>query len=394
MIIYILIISIFSFIGLLELVHYLRPKSPLQVKYHDWDIKISTLNLNISGYLEIINPHKSMEVMIPELSIKPIPLGNQSLNELKIKTKIKAQHPDEESREDNYWQVYIVKSRKSTQAHVDITLETQSNQNIFNILESIWIEVSWLNYGPFGQINKINGFVIPIRKEQYHKNKWIELNNKVKILPIKTHILGVLDNPIDVLSEYVSHISKPGDILTIGESPLAIMQGRYVNPKNINISLMAKVLCSSFHPTSSLASACGMQSLIDLQGPSRIFIAWFFGAILKTFGIKGYFYKFAGQQARLIDDITGTTPPYDKNIVLGPIDCDNFCTESANKLGIDIAIVDVNDLGRIKILSSTKRCDKELLHQALISNPAGNANQHTPLVLVRPLTTIEDTNFQ
>ena len=47
-------------------------------------------------------------------------------------------------------------------------------------------------------------------------------------------------------------------------------------------------------------------------------LAWSIGLALKLIGLKGWFYRLAGDQARLIDDITGTTPPYDQTIVLGP----------------------------------------------------------------------------
>ena len=46
--------------------------------------------------------------------------------------------------------------------------------------------------------------------------------------------------------------------------------------------------------------------------------------------------------------------------------------------------MDVNDLGRVKVLSASSGCDEDLLTRALKPNPAGNANQRTPLVLVRP----------
>ena len=95
------------------------------------------------------------------------------------------------------------------------------------------------------------------------------------------------------------------------------------------------------------------------------------------------FYRLAGEQARLIDDITGTTPPYDKNIVLGPIDTQTFCIKAAKKLNVNVAVVDVNDLGRVKILSTNNIDNAEIIKRALTSNPAGNANQQTPLVLIR-----------
>ena len=95
------------------------------------------------------------------------------------------------------------------------------------------------------------------------------------------------------------------------------------------------------------------------------------------------FYRLAGVQARLIDDITGTTPPYDKSIVLGPNDTQRFCVKASKELQVNIAVVDVNDLGKVKILSTNNINNAEIIKRALTSNPAGNANQQTPLVLIR-----------
>tara|TARA_Y100001968_G_C19332756_1_gene705177 strand:- start:820 stop:1206 length:387 start_codon:yes stop_codon:yes gene_type:complete len=127
-----------------------------------------------------------------------------------------------------------------------------------------------------------------------------------------------------------------------------------------------------------------MQSLINTVGPSRVIISWIIGAIGKTIFIKGLFYRLAGEQARLIDDVTGSTPPYDKSIVFGPIDTRNFCKVVSQRLGVSVAIVDVNDLGRVKVLATNKKCNVKLLKRALRSNPAGNDNEQTPIVIVRP----------
>ncbi len=177
---------------------------------------------------------------------------------------------------------------------------------------------------------------------------------------------------------------QSGDVLTIGETPLAVMQGRYHHPETVRPSALARLLCRVFHPTSSLATACGMQTLIDLVGPARVLCAWLAGTALKLVGSKGWFYRLAGEQARLIDDVTGTTPPYDQTIVLGPDHPDAFCEQMARALGVGVAVVDVNDLGRVKVLAASRGCDEELLQRALRPNPAGNANERTPLVLVRP----------
>ena len=149
-------------------------------------------------------------------------------------------------------------------------------------------------------------------------------------------------------------------------------------------SFLARLLCRVFHPTSSLATACGLQSLIDVSGPARVLCAWVLGTALKLVGSKGWFYRLAGEQARLIDDITGTTPPYDQTIVLGPDQPAAWCERMAAALGVAVAVVDVNDLGRVKVLAASGGTDEALLMRALRPNPAGNANERTPLVLVRP----------
>lgn len=77
-------------------------------------------------------------------------------------------------------------------------------------------------------------------------------------------------------------------------------------------------------------------------------------------------------------------PPYDQTIVLGPDQPERTCRELAAELGVPVAVVDVNDLGRVKVLASSAGCDEALLQRALRPNPAGNANERTPLVVVRP----------
>jgi hypothetical protein len=44
----------------------------------------------------------------------------------------------------------------------------------------------------------------------------------------------------------------------------------------------------------------------------------------------------------------------------------------------------VNDLGRVKVLAASQGSDLSLIERALRPNPAGNANERTPLVLIRP----------
>ena len=366
----------------LEARHRLRPASPLRLIARDWEVTSLGGVLRVNGVLEISNPHPRMEVFVPELQVLPTLLGKADLSALTVTTRIRADHPDEAGRADGYWAAYIVKGRKTTRARVSIEITGGAS---LEQVDTLWADVQWINYGPFGRLARRQGVPVPLRCPEplrVDQAAW-QSGERCSVLPLKTHLLGPLDDPIDVLRRYAAPLLQPGDVLTIGETPLAVIQGRYQHPSELEPGLVARLACRVFHPTSSLATACGMQTLIDVVGPTRVIAAWLGGLLMKLVGIPGGFYRLAGNQARLIDDITGTTPPYDQTIVLGPERSASFCAEASEALGIDVAIVDVNDLGRVKVLASSGGCDDALLMRALKPNPAGNANQRTPLVLVR-----------
>lgn len=366
----------------LELRHRLRPSSPLRLQPQGWSVEQHNGHWLVQGELEISNPHGRMEVFVPELTVVPTLLGKGDLNGVAISSRIDPLHPDETSRADGYWFAYIVKGHKRTRAKVSIRLQ---GLNLEALLDTLWVDVHWWNYGPFGRQLRRQGFLVPLRRPEPiepAKANWRQGDNS-QVLAVPTHLLGVLDDVETVLRRYaVPHLQR-GDILTIAESPLAVIQGRYHHPSQLQVSGLARQLCRVFHPTSSLATACGLQSLIDLVGPARVLMAWLLGSLLKLVGSPGGFYRLAGEQARLIDDVTGSTPPYDQTIVLGPKDSQQVVEQLAASLGHGVAVVDVNDLGRVKVLAASRGCDLPLLERALKPNPAGNANERTPLVIVR-----------
>ena len=367
----------------LEARHRLEPSSPLKLKFEAWRVSITPGRYCVEGFVTINNPHGQMEVFVPELRAKPRLLASESLKNITLTTRVEPRHPDEESRADDYWFAYIVKGHKSTQAKISIWIE---GEQLEQRLDSLWVDIHWVNYGPFGRLKKREGLLVPLKHPapvQPQEAKWRE-GDRCYVLAVPTHLLGVLDNVETILRNYAGAVLQPGDILTIAESPLAVMQGRYQHPSEIVPSALARTLCRVFHPTSSLATACGLQSLINSVGPARVLMAWLLGALLKLAGIKGGFYRLAGPQARLIDDVTGSTPPYDQTIVMGPEDPEKVVQLMAAALGHGVAVVDVNDLGRVKILAASRGCDLKLLERALKPNPAGNANERTPLVVVRP----------
>jgi hypothetical protein len=370
----------------LELRHRLRPASPLLLEAGPFQVRRQGDALEVEGEIRIRNPHPRMEVFVPEIQVNPVLLGRTDLSGMRRRVQITSMHPDEPPRADGYWAAYIVKSLKTTGARLSISLEPPAGVDAASILDTLWLDIVWINYGPFGRLTRRNGLLVPLQKPvplQPASASWRQ-GEGCRVLPVKTHLLGVLDDPTEVLERYCGALIQPNDVLTIGETPLAVMQGRYNHPSTVEPSMLARLLCRAFHPTSSLATACGLQTLIDIVGPARVLCAWIGGLVLKLLGSKGGFYRLAGEQARLIDDVTGTTPPYDQTLVLGPHHPEIFCQEMAAALGVAVAVVDVNDLGRVKVLAASRGSDLHLIERALRPNPAGNANERTPLVLIRP----------
>ena len=372
-----LILIIIAFL-LIELNHKLRIYSPLILKPKKFKKEIIDSKQKYITWVEISNTHKRMEVMIPFFKVNPHLIGISKYDLISINTKIDPLHPDQdEEKTKNYWSAYILKGKTSTFVKIEVEFEIKSTE--IDNLKCLWLDIEWGNYGPFGYFTRFDGFVLP----DHSNTSKLRSSNTNLVEPIKTHLLGKLDDPITILKSYIPQDCVSTDILTIGESPLAIMQGKYIDYRTIKVSQLARLVCKVFHPTSSLATACGMQTLINISGPTRILISWLVGAIFKSFRIKGMFYRLAGEQARLIDDITGTTPPYDKSIVLGPKDTKSFCIKASKELQVNVAVVDVNDLGRVKILSTNNINYTKKIKRVLSTNPAGNANQHTPIVLIR-----------
>lgn len=146
----------------------------------------------------------------------------------------------------------------------------------------------------------------------------------------------------------------------------------------------ARLLSRFIHRDSSMSSICGMQLAMDEGGTMRVIVAFIIGGVAKVFGNSGMFYKLAGEQAALIDDVTGTMPPFDKVLVMGPKDPAQVAERMKTSLGCyGAAVADVNDLKRAAVLGVSRGLDPKELSRILIDNPFGNANQQTPIVIIK-----------
>jgi len=201
---------------------------------------------------------------------------------------------------------------------------------------------------------------------------------------VQTKLVTPDDDLLEVISEYCGPLLQKGDILVAAETMVAITQGRLIRPENVKPGIWALLISQFIHQDGSLSSPFALQAVMNEEGTLRVVTAFIASVFTRVFlRRKGDFYRLAGKQAALVDDITGTTPPFDKYIVMGPKEPEKVVTAIKERFGIEAAIVDANDLGRANILAATEGVDQKLLLRLFKKNPAGNADQQTPLVIVR-----------
>lgn len=208
--------------------------------------------------------------------------------------------------------------------------------------------------------------------------------SEIEIIPVPTRILTDKDDIIERVEKYTKGKIGENDVISVAESVVAITQGRIVRPEDLKITRVAQLCCRFIPDYGSLASPHGMQSLMDVEGKWRVAFALVAGFFGKIIGQGGLFYKWGGEQTALIDDVTGTMPPFDKYIVYGPKNPNDVVKRLKERLGCFGAVIaDVNDLKRSRIVGITEGVDGDKVAHLLIDNPFGNASQKTPICIIK-----------
>jgi len=212
---------------------------------------------------------------------------------------------------------------------------------------------------------------------------------KIKLIPIKTRLITAKDNIEEIINTFAKKYLKKDDILVIGESVLAITQGRAIPEDKIRVGFLAKFLWKFVTKVPygiGLRSPESMQCAINESGWLRIVIAASFSAITKPFGIKGIFYKIAGKKAAMID-AAHTTPvkPFDRCVILGPDKPDAVAQQLKKIFGVEFAVMDINDIGGSWVIGNSGGIPIRELEKIMKINPMGQGDELTPLCIVRGL---------
>mgnify|MGYP001472006227 CR=1 FL=1 len=229
------------------------------------------------------------------------------------------------------------------------------------------------------------------------KNLIIEFDGlKVERYPIKTKLILKDDDLAEIvlqgISDYLPVLQSSDDgsskkiAIAISEKALASAQGRSFLIEDIKPSKLATFLSNHVTKTPvgiGLGSPWTMELAIRDVGLPRILFSAFIAAITKPFGIKGMFYRTAGQRARSIDGpVKYALPPFDHSATMGALNASQSAqTISAKLNGIPVAIIDSNDIG-INVIGITKNADSLFFKKAFKDNPLGQSNEQTPIALI------------
>jgi len=213
---------------------------------------------------------------------------------------------------------------------------------------------------------------------------------KVSRIPIRTRVVMPGDDLDAFITEYATPVVQPGDLLFVTEKIVAITQGRSYLVEEITPRKLALFL-SKYVTRTPYGIGLGMPETMEMAlrecGTVRILFAAAVSAVTKAFGRKGDFYRIAGDKARAIDGPTsGTIPPYNKAVVLGPEKPREVAAHLKSLLGSigEVAVVDINDLGGNILGSTLDKAGERRLVAILKDNPLGQGHESTPLGVVRP----------
>ncbi|MEI3866752.1 coenzyme F420-0:L-glutamate ligase [Microbacterium sp. CCNWLW134] len=208
-------------------------------------------------------------------------------------------------------------------------------------------------------------------------------------IPIRTRVVMPGDDLDAFVREYAASLVRPDDLLFVTEKIVAITQGRSYPLDEIQPRRLARFL-SRYVTRTPHGIGLGMPETMEMAlrecGTPRILLAAAVSAVTKVFGRKGDFYRIAGDKARAIDGPTsGTIPPYNKAVVLGPDRPREVARRLKDLLGgvPEVAVVDINDLGGNILGSTVDKAREKQLVAILKDNPLGQGHQSTPLGIIR-----------
>ena len=202
-------------------------------------------------------------------------------------------------------------------------------------------------------------------------------------IPVRTPLVHPGDDLAAVVAEAVRGIARPGDVVAVSETAVAIAQGEFLAAEYVRPSRLAYAIARRAHPMATISQPESIQLVIDRVGVWKVIYATIVQSVSRLVGRRGVFYELMGDAIAAFDGYTGTMPPFERAIVFAPRDPNDFAQRLRDRIGIACAVVDANDLGRAKVLGSSGDVCAEAVEAALLDNPGGNSDEQTPVVVLK-----------
>jgi hypothetical protein len=201
-------------------------------------------------------------------------------------------------------------------------------------------------------------------------------------IPVRTRLVDGGDDIVTIVADAVRGIAQPGDTIAVSETAVAIAQRRMIAAETIRPSRLAYALSRRAGALATVNQPESLQLVIDDVGAWRVVLAALAHVAGRAFRVRGLFYRVLGGAISAIDGYTGTLPPFERTIVLGPKDPAGVAAAIATATGAHAAVVDANDLGIAKVLGASPGAAAERIEAALRENPHGNGDEQTPIVVL------------
>lgn len=210
-----------------------------------------------------------------------------------------------------------------------------------------------------------------------------ELPDGIVALPVRTPLVHQGDDLIGLVERCVRGIAAPPDVLAISETAVAIAQGQAVPAEFVRPGKLAYFLAPRAGAMATVSQPESLQLVIDEAGAPKVFFAALLNVLGRLVGVHGMFYRILGEAITAIDGYTGTLPPFERAIVFAPQHPDAVAQSVFERTGCSCAIVDANDLEKAKVLGASTGVNRANLEFALLTNPHGNGDEQTPIVVLK-----------
>jgi hypothetical protein len=208
-------------------------------------------------------------------------------------------------------------------------------------------------------------------------------------LPVRTHLVQLGENYVDVVGKYTEGVLQPGDILACSEKFIGICQKRVVHESEVEASWLAKLIARfvvKYKDDVGWENPKKIQVAINEAGWLRSLLAVVVGGVMKfVFQQPGWYYRIMGKDIEAIDGFNPIAiPPFNEYATLAPAEPDIVSEKIKARTGAEVIVIDASNIA-IHILgrsSGVKYNDAELV-QILAGNAMGQGREQTPILVLR-----------